>query len=441
MAKQVNSRKTPVKRTTTTRRKNGKKDRSMYLGIALIVFLILLAAVGAASIFSSGDVITADNKKEKKTVTIPVSENKPKNTQTVAAVQTPNNDESDIAALVRLVLYDYEIARSSVEERTTKTQKGKMIYHFNVKVYPEMASELRNALMSVLKQKGYRVGESKKGSIGAKSENDEVNITFETETHNNVTNETEKPTPKKNNNEKQPALKNVVRPTPPAASNVVVKMAILLDDGGSNINLVKRFVQLPFPVGIAVLPHLQYSAETAKLAYSYGKVVFLHFPMEPKSYPSTDPGEGAALVSMPELLIDGVAKYNFESLGVPVHGFNNHMGSAFTEDKVKMAQTMAIASKYTNIFVDSRTTPNSVAYDACVSAGLKCASNKRFIDNDNDVNAIIEKIYEGAELAKKNGEVLLIGHVRKNTLDALEIALPLLEERKITIVPITSVAR
>lgn len=438
MAKQANNRKEPAKRTTT-RRRTSKTDRSMYLGGALVVFLILLAAVGAASIFSSGDEKVAGEQKDKKTVMIPVPENKSNAVQAVVQAANNKKEDSDIAALVRLVLYDYEIARSSVEERTTKTQKGKMIYHFNVKVYPEMESELRNALMSVLKQKGYRVGASKKGSIGAQSENDEVNVSFVPEAQHDTNHETVKSSTK--NNAKQPAAKNMARPTPPQPSNVVVKMAILLDDGGSNLNLVKRFVQLPFPVGIAVLPHLQYSAETAQLAYSYGKVVFLHFPMEPKSYPSTDPGEGAALVSMPELLIDGVAKYNFESLGVPVHGFNNHMGSAFTEDKVKMAQIMAIGAKYTNIFVDSRTTPNSVAYDECVNAGLKCATNKRFIDNDNDVNAIIEKIYEGAELAKKNGEVLLIGHVRKNTLDALEIALPLLNERRITIVPITSVAR
>ena len=35
--------------------------------------------------------------------------------------------------------------------------------------------------------------------------------------------------------------------------------------------------------------------------------------MAPKSYPNTDPGRGAVLPNMPELLIAGVVKENFES--------------------------------------------------------------------------------------------------------------------------------
>lgn len=448
MPKQTSRGKSAPKRPRGSGRKSAGSNRSVYIGVALTGLLILLIVVGSMSLLSSkSDKIASAPKKE---VTIPVPATEKQKTDVKKVTQTPSEDaefypagtknpsDSDIASLVRLVLYDFEIARSAVEERMTKTPKGKIIYHFNVKAHPDTVAKLRGALISVFKQKGYRTGMSKKGSIGAESKNDEVNIVFDEilqtgkETYTVKTN---------NTSGKQTSDNADKRPTPPAPADVVVKLAILLDDGGSNINLVKRFVSLPFPVGIAILPHLKYSEEAARLASAYGKTVFLHFPMEPKSYPSSDPGEGAALVSMPELLIDGVAKKNFESLGVRVDGFNNHMGSAITEDKVKMNQIMAVSAKYTNVFIDSRTTPNSAAYDECVKAGMKCAINKRFIDNDNDVDAIIAKIYEGAELAKKNGEALVIGHVRQHTLDALEIALPILEERRITIVPVTSMAR
>lgn len=455
--KQTSRKKSAPKRPRTNGRKSGS-SRSIYIGIALVGLLILLIVVGSMSLFSSKPAQNASAPKTEVTIPVPVTNKQKTETgklEVKKASQTPedkgkagedadsypgtSSDNSDIASLVRLVLYDFEIARSAVEERTTKTPKGKIIYHFNVKAHSDTVAKLRDALMSVFKQKGYRTGMSKKGSIGAESKNDEVNIVFDETLQTGKDPNTVKT---KNNPEKQTLTSSIDKhPTPPTPADVVVKLAILLDDGGSNINLVKRFVKLPFPVGIAVLPHLKYSEESARLASAYGKTVFLHFPMEPKSYPSSDPGEGAALVSMPELLIDGVVKKNFESLGVKVDGFNNHMGSAITEDKVKMNQIMAIASKYTDVFVDSRTTANSVAYDECAKAGMKCAINKRFIDNDNDVDAIIAKIYEGAELAKKNGEALVIGHIRQHTLDALEIALPILQERRITIVPVTSMTR
>lgn len=447
MAKQA-SRK-PAARKTASRRKKKNDNKSVYLGAALVIFLALLITVGAISFSSSKNDKSAAKKEEKRTVSIPVPEKKTSSAGVTpvakkeAAHEEPeiHKDASDISSLVRLVLFDYEIARSAVEERISKTPKGKTTYHFTVKAHPDTVTKLRGALLSVLKQNGYRTGTSKRGAIGADGSKDAVNIVFNGTMSDTAAKDGNKTKNGQTASNKENARTAPARPEPPAAADVVVKLAILLDDGGNNIELAKRFVKLPFPVGIAILPHLKYSEATARLASSYGKTVFLHFPMEPKSYPSTDPGEGAALVSMPELLIDAVAKKNFESLGVPIDGFNNHMGSAITEDKVKMAQIMAVAGKYTGVFVDSRTTANSVAYDECVKAGMKCGINKRFIDNDNDVNAIIAKIYESAELAKKNGEALVIGHIRQHTLDALEIALPILQERKITIVPVTSVVR
>ena len=194
-------------------------------------------------------------------------------------------------------------------------------------------------------------------------------------------------------------------------------------------------------MAIAILPHLQDTKESARICSAYGKTIFLHYPMQPKSYPNTDPGEGAALVSMPEILIDAVTKKNFEALGVHIDGFNNHMGSAITEDAAKMAQIFKTAKNYTDTFVDSRTTEKSVAYDECVKAGMRCGINRKFIDNDNDVNTIIEMIYEAAEIAKKDGEVLVIGHIRPKTLEALEIALPILENRRIAVVPLKTMVR
>ena len=217
-------------------------------------------------------------------------------------------------------------------------------------------------------------------------------------------------------------------PPLPPYSKKQVKFAILLDDGGNSAELAKEYADIKYPVAVAVLPHLEHSRYTAEVAKKAGKTVFLHFPMAPKSYPNTDPGRGAVLPNMPELLISGVVKENFESLGIKVDGFNNHMGSAITEDAHKMSQILSASKKYTNRFVDSRTTAQTKAYEECKKAGYKCGENRLFLDNDNSVEAILAKIYEAAEKSRDDGSIIAIGHVRPNTLAALKIALPQLEK-------------
>lgn len=451
MARQANkpgSGSSSPKRRAPARRKKKGTNRSVLAGGALVALLLLLVTVGIYSIRSDKDAparAAAAEKKEtaaKREAAAPQHQEPARRAEPEAKpkpVPAYENNE-DISALIRLVLFDYEISRSSVEERVSNTAGGKTVYYFNVKCYSDTASSVKEALRSVLTKKGYKV-KATADKITASGRKDSVQVAFILSDGPQAKAEAAKKPAKNARAQAGRAADTPSLPKPPAPADRVVKMAILLDDGGNSYELAERFAKSKYPLAIAILPHLEHTKKTARVSSAYGKTIFLHFPMQPKSYPSTDPGEGAALVSMPEILIDGVARMNFEDLGVPVDGFNNHMGSAITEDRVKMAQILKAAKNYTDTFVDSRTTARSVAYDECVKAGMRCGVNKKFIDNDNDVNLIIERLYEAAELAKKNGEVLVIGHVRQKTLEALEIALPILESRKIAIVPVKSMVR
>ena len=216
------------------------------------------------------------------------------------------------------------------------------------------------------------------------------------------------------------------------------KIAIVIDDAGSNLFLADRLTKLKIPMVIAILPHTVSSKETADLARTRGKSVFLHYPMEPLNYPSDDPGEGAVLLSMPEMLIQAVSKNNVENLG-QIDGFNNHMGSAVTENPVKMRQIMESMRLYANTFVDSKTSNKSVAYEVCLEAGFSCGINRKFLDNSNEHSYIASKMYEAAELAEKQGGVIVIGHLRIDTIAVLETVVPELQKLGYQFVPINSI--
>ncbi len=331
------------------------------------------------------------------------------------------------------MLYDHEISRSSVKERKSKTSSGRDITYFDITCDENMQRGINSAISSILRKHGYKV-ESAQNKIVGISKKDEFNIVLKApkkevvkkeEPQKEVVKKQEKKEPVK---EKPQVAEAVKYPPLPPYSKKQVKFAILLDDGGNSAELAKEYAEIKYPVAVAVLPHLEHSSFTAQIAKKAGKTVFLHFPMAPKSYPNTDPGRGAVLPNMPELLIAGVVKENFESLGVSVDGFNNHMGSAITEDAHKMAQVLSASKTYTNRFVDSRTTAQTKAYEECRKAGYKCGENRMFLDNDNSVEAILAKIYEAAEKARDDGSIIAIGHIRPNTLAALKIALPQLEK-------------
>ena len=443
-ARQTNKR--PAGRKTTTRKKTSKSKSAgggIFLGIGLIAVLIALISFSIMSITGSKEkeepktvtVIPAQKKaeaakkeqkeqkeqKQQAAKTVPVPKKEPvKKEEPKKEKEQETVSNENITDLIRLVLYDHEISRSSVKERKSKTSSGRDITYFDITCDENMQRGINSAISSILRKHGYKV-ESAQNKIVGISKKDEFNIVLKApkkevvkkeEPQKEVVKKQEKKEPVK---EKPQVAEAVKYPPLPPYSKKQVKFAILLDDGGNSAELAKEYAEIKYPVAVAVLPHLEHSSFTAQIAKKAGKTVFLHFPMAPKSYPNTDPGRGAVLPNMPELLIAGVVKENFESLGVSVDGFNNHMGSAITEDAHKMAQVLSASKTYTNRFVDSRTTAQTKAYEECRKAGYKCGENRMFLDNDNSVEAILAKIYEAAEKARDDGSIIAIGHFSTNT--------------------------
>lgn len=475
MARQTNRRSTGRK---TTRRKSSKSksaSRGAFLGIGLISLLIGLITISVMTITNDREkgskeekvvtIIPAKKKEEQKESTKVVSvpkkeekkqekEEKPKKEEKQVAKKEDKKEpvkqqeeqvsSENIADLIRLVLYDHEISRSSVTERKKKNSAGKNVLYFEIVCDENMQRGVSSAISSLMRKKGYTV-KSSNNQITASSKTDEYSIILKSPVKEVVKKQedTVKPVEKQ---EEKTQVSEIEKPKPkypslPAPAKKQVQFAILLDDGGNSLELAKEFASIKYPVAIAVLPHLEYTKQTAQIAKKAGKTVFLHFPMAPKSYPNTDPGKGAILPNMPQLIINGIVKENFENLGVQVDGFNNHMGSGITEDAVKMEQILLASKAYTNRFVDSRTTANTKAYAECKKAGYKCGENRLFIDNDNSVEAILAKIYEAAEKSRDDGSIIAIGHVRPNTLQALKIALPELEKRNYKLVSVTSLTK
>ncbi len=74
-------------------------------------------------------------------------------------------------------------------------------------------------------------------------------------------------------------------------TNAHPRLAIIFDDLGNDRGPAETLLALQFPLTVAVLPNLQYSAEIAEEAHRRGFEVMLHLPVQSESEEKPEPQE------------------------------------------------------------------------------------------------------------------------------------------------------
>jgi hypothetical protein len=86
-------------------------------------------------------------------------------------------------------------------------------------------------------------------------------------------------------------------------------------------------------------------------------------------------------------------------------------------------------------FVDSMTTPESVAYDTARRMGVPAAMRRVFLDQNPGEDWIRARIVDLLRSARQYGRAVGIGHARPETLAALQKYLGLAADYGVTLVP------
>ena len=262
--------------------------------------------------------------------------------------------------------------------------------------------------------------ETKKESVKTPVQNQSVKI----DDKQNVDKSDKKPadksaqksvTPKQKTPEPEPAQekKETVQTDkynfPQAKNNA--QLVFLLDDGGQNLSHLKPFLNLPFPVTIAVLPRLPNSQVSARLIRDSKKhELMLHQPMQAINN-KVNPGPGAITPEMTESQIRTTLFNNINEVG-PVAGINNHEGSAITADAEKMAVILNITTENGIFFLDSRTNKDTaVPYVAGEMGYSYYERNGYFLDNEKSKGNALKELRRNLDIANKNGSVIMIGHI------------------------------
>jgi polysaccharide deacetylase 2 family uncharacterized protein YibQ len=220
-----------------------------------------------------------------------------------------------------------------------------------------------------------------------------------------------------------------------AAAKKQPKLALVIDDFGYNTGGIAREVlDLEIPLTVAILPTLRFSRDVLNLAKKKNRCVLLHVPME-GAYRNGGDVE-AVTVGMSDEEIAGVMRRHVESLP-GVDGVNNHQGSLATADARVMKAVMGSLAGRDLFFLDSLTSPKSLAYNAAIDAGLRAVQNSMFIDDDTERREdVAARLRTLVDLALTRGTAIGIGHPHPWTLEALRDNLDYLESAGVELVTV-----
>jgi len=201
-------------------------------------------------------------------------------------------------------------------------------------------------------------------------------------------------------------------------------LSLVIDDLGYSLENGRAAIGLGGDHTYAILPGAAYSQRLAHLAHSQNKEVILHLPMQ--SIHSRAAHEANALnEAMDEDEL--TAKVHSLLAQIPfIRGVNNHMGSHLTEFDFFMRPVMDSIRGYNPrlYFLDSRTSPRSVAYAQALNAGLSSTTRDIFLDNDTNPEAIQLQYNIWLTRARERGSAIAIGHPYAHTIDVLRQNLP-----------------
>jgi len=224
----------------------------------------------------------------------------------------------------------------------------------------------------------------------------------------------------------------VTRATPGSDAAANARLAIIIDDLGSDRAAAEAVFALGYPLTISVLPNHEHSLDIAKEAERRGFQVMLHLPMQSLANETPEAHELRPGMPAPQVaaMVDQFLQNVPDAAGV-----NNHQGSQATADAALMDELMPVLRDRRLFYVDSRTTAATVAYDTAQDFGVRSAfRNVPFLDDVAEVAAVRKQLALALRGAREKGEAVAIGHPHPATLQALREVLPQAQERGVHLV-------
>lgn len=214
-------------------------------------------------------------------------------------------------------------------------------------------------------------------------------------------------------------------------------IAIVIDDMGVDKKRSLRVLDLPSEISTAFLPYGRDIQKQADTAREKGHELILHLPMEPSDM-HHDPGpdflsESASAAELHARLVKNLSAFE------GYIAVNNHMGSRFTRDRNGLSLVMNELSARGLMFLDSMTSPQSIAFHVAQEKHMAATQRDVFLDDTETRSSVEKYLHKTEEFARRHGSAVAIGHPKDVTISALKEWIPALEKKGFQLVPLSRV--
>jgi len=218
------------------------------------------------------------------------------------------------------------------------------------------------------------------------------------------------------------------------------RLAIVIDDLGESLAVARSVLAIMPMVTVAVIPHTAEARAVAAAAVEAGREVILHLPLEPEGRGAMRGGTGFLETGMSTTALDRQLERDLRAVPYII-GVNGHMGSRFTSDPVAMEALLGALRQRGLFFLDSRTSPRSVAAPIAARLGVPFAERSVFLDHDPDAAAVERQLASAVAIAQRHGVAIAIGHPHPATIAVLSRRLPDLARDGVRVVPASMLTR
>lgn len=219
------------------------------------------------------------------------------------------------------------------------------------------------------------------------------------------------------------------------------RIAVVLTGLGLSDSATEAAIsQLPAAVTLSFSPYARDLEHWIALARARGHEVMLDLPMEPTSFPNEDPGPQALLTNLtPQANLDRLDWVL--SRGSAYVGLAGSMGSRFTASRDAIEPILREVKERGLIFLDRRTTEDSLVPALAAEIGLPRAINNRSIDERQASRVAIDaRLAQVERIALTDGFAVAMAQPYPVTLNRLVEWTAELTSRGFAIAPISALA-
>lgn len=216
------------------------------------------------------------------------------------------------------------------------------------------------------------------------------------------------------------------------------RVAVAVTGLGLSQRVTEAAIALPLNVSLSFSPYGKLTPEWSQAARQKGHELLLDLPAETGNFPAVDPGPDGILVhqALPESAqrLERVLSRSRGYIGMVLP-----VGDSLSKDP-RILEILSLFAGHGLLMVNAYPQPTEPMFQAGEKTGAAVLHTTIVIDEQANETGIKNQLARAEDLARRYGQVMLVGRAKALTITLLDSWLKSLPQKGITLVPVSAIA-